>query len=239
MKFGVELLQRLARGLALLLACLIALALVVQLWFAGNVLYLKHFNPDSTAFMRQRLSELRVHNPNASLKYEWVDYEKISAHLKKALVAAEDAKFVEHEGFDWEGIQAAMEKNESKGKPVAGGSTITQQLAKNLFLSPDKTYLRKGQEAVITFMLETMLDKERILELYINVIEWGDGVFGAQAAAQHYYKVAASKLNAPQAARLAAIVPAPRFYEKNLRSPRLRYKTNIILKRMGSAELPE
>jgi monofunctional glycosyltransferase len=231
--------MKFVRLLSVAVALAIGLVLLVQLWFAGNVLWLKYVDPDSTAFMRQRLSVMRMQNPQATLKYQWVPYDEISSNLKKALVAAEDAKFVEHEGFDWEGIQAAMEKNEDKGKRVAGGSTITQQLAKNLFLSPDKSYLRKGQEAVITLMLETMLDKERILELYINVIEWGEGVFGAQAAAQHYYKISAAKLNAPQAARLAAIVPAPRFYEKNLKSPRLRYKTNIILKRMGSAELPE
>jgi monofunctional glycosyltransferase len=231
--------MKFVRLLSVAVALAIGLVLLVQLWFAGNVLWLKFVDPDSTAFMRQRLSVMRMQNPQATLKYQWVPYDEISANLKKALVAAEDAKFVEHEGFDWEGIQAAMEKNEDKGKRVAGGSTITQQLAKNLFLSPDKSYLRKGQEAVITLMLETMLDKERILELYINVIEWGEGVFGAQAAAQHYYRISAAKLNAAQSARLAAIVPAPRFYEKNLKSPRLRYKTNIILKRMGSAELPE
>jgi monofunctional glycosyltransferase len=231
--------MKFARLLSVAVALAIGLVLLVQCWFAGNVLWLKYVDPDSTAFMRQRLSVLRMQNPQANLKYEWVPYQSISANLKKALVAAEDAKFVEHEGFDWEGIQAAMEKNEDSGKRVAGGSTITQQLAKNLFLSPDKSYLRKGQEAVITLMLENMLDKERILELYINVIEWGDGVFGAQAAAQHYYKIPAAKLNASQAARLASMVPNPRFYEKNLKSPRLRYKTNIILKRMGSAELPE
>jgi monofunctional glycosyltransferase len=231
--------MKFVRLLSVAVALAIGLVLLVQLWFAGNVLWLKYVDPDSTAFMRQRLSVMRMQNPQATLKYQWVPYDEISTNLKKALVAAEDAKFVDHEGFDWEGIQAAMEKNEDSGKRVAGGSTITQQLAKNLFLSPDKSYLRKGQEAVITLMLETMLDKERILELYINVIEWGEGVFGAQAAAQHYYKISAAKLNAAQSARLAAIVPAPRFYEKNLKSPRLRYKTNIILKRMGSAELPE
>jgi monofunctional glycosyltransferase len=228
-----------ARALSVIIAFALALLLLVQFWFAGNVLWLKYVDPESTAFMRQRLSVLRMQNPRANLNYQWVPYQNISANLKKALVAAEDAKFVEHEGFDWEGIQAAMEKNEGRGKPVAGGSTITQQLAKNLFLSPDKSYLRKAQEAVITMMLETLLDKERILELYINVIEWGDGVFGAQAAAQHYYKISASKLNAAQAARLASMVTNPRFYEKNLQSARLRYKTNIILRRMGNAELPE
>ncbi len=227
------------RWITRLLAAFIAVLFAVQLWFAGNVVYLKYANPDTTAFMRQRLAEAKMKNPAAQLKQQWVPYVRVSNHLKKALVAAEDAKFVDHEGFDWDGIQAALEKNEARGAPVAGGSTISQQLAKNLFLSPDKTYLRKGQEAVITFMLEAILDKERILELYVNVIEWGDGVFGAQAAAQHYFKISAAQLNAVQSARLAAMVPNPRFYEKNLRSPRLRHKTAIVLKRMGSAELPE
>ena len=213
--------MKFARLLSVAVAFGIALVLLVQCWFAGNVLWLKYVDPDTTAFMRQRLSVMRMQNPQANLKYQWVPYEEISPNLKKALVAAEDAKFVEHEGFDWEGIQAAMEKNEESGKRIAGGSTITQQLAKNLFLSADKSYLRKGQEAAITMMLESMLDKERILELYINVIEWGDGVFGAQAAAQHYYKTSASKLSAGQAAKLAAMVTNPRYFDKN-RSDRKR-----------------
>ena len=111
-------------------------------------------------------------------------YERISANLKRAMVAAEDAKFVDHEGFDWDGIQLALEKNQKKGRVVAGGSTITQQLAKNLFLSPSRSYLRKAEEAVITVMLEALLPKRRILEIYLNVIEWGSGVFGAEAAAR-------------------------------------------------------
>jgi monofunctional glycosyltransferase len=221
------------------IAAFFGLICVVQLWFAGNILWLKYFPPDSTAFMRQRLAVMRETNPTVNLRYEWVDYEKISPHLKKALIAAEDAKFVDHEGFDWDGIQAALEKNESRGKKVAGGSTITQQLAKNLFLSPDKTWLRKGQEAIITLMLETLLDKERILEIYLNVIEWGEGVFGAQAAAKTYFKIPAAQLSASQAARLAAMAPNPRYYQKNPRAPGLRHKTAIVLRRMGSAELPE
>ena len=131
------------------------------------------------------------------------------------IIAAEDMKFVDHEGFDWEGIQRAMEKNQKKGKAVAGGSTITQQLAKNLFLSGSRSYIRKGEEAIITLMLEAVLDKRRILELYLNVAEWGNGVFGAEAAARHYYGASAASLGPEQAARLAAMLPRPQFYDRN------------------------
>src|SRR6266542_483157 len=163
---------------------------------------------------------------------------RIAMQLKRAMIAAEDAKFVDHEGFDWEGIERAREKNERRGKIVAGGSTITQQLAKNLFLSPAKSYVRKGEEAVITVMLEAMLDKRRIFELYLNVIEWGNGVFGAEAAAQRYFGVSAAQLNAEQAARLAAMAPNPRFYERNQGAPGLHRKIGIILTRMPGAEVP-
>jgi len=154
------------------------------------------------------------------------------------MVAAEDAKFVDHEGFDWDGIQLALEKNQKKGRVVAGGSTITQQLAKNLFLTPSRSYVRKAEEAVITVMLETFLPKRRILELYLNVIEWGNGVFGAEAAARRYFGVSAAALSPEQAARLAAMAPNPRFYERNQAAPGLNRKIGIIVARMPSAELP-
>jgi monofunctional biosynthetic peptidoglycan transglycosylase len=154
------------------------------------------------------------------------------------MVAAEDAKFVDHEGFDWEGIQLAIEKNQKKGRVVAGGSTITQQLAKNLFLSPSRSYVRKAEEAVITVMLENMLPKRRILEIYLNVIELGNGVFGAEAAARKYYGVSAGNLSVEQAARLAAIAPNPRFYERNPAARGLGRKIGIIIARMPQAELP-
>jgi monofunctional glycosyltransferase len=202
------------------------------LWWANHA-------PDRTAFMSHRLGELRETKPDAELKYQWVNYDKISRHLKRAMIAAEDSKFVEHEGFDWEGIQVAMEKNQKRGRYVAGGSTITQQLAKNLFLSPNKSYLRKGQEAIITLMLEYTLDKERILELYLNVIEWGNGIFGAEAASRRYFGVSASQLSAEQAARLAAMAPNPRFYERNGNAPGLRKKIGIIVARMPQVELPD
>jgi monofunctional biosynthetic peptidoglycan transglycosylase len=167
-----------------------------------------------------------------------VSYEKISIHLKRAIIASEDAKFVDHEGFDWDGIQKAIQKNQQKGKIVAGGSTISQQLAKNLFLTPSKTPWRKAEEAVVTLMLETLWSKQRILEVYLNVIEWGNGVFGAEAAARHYYGVAASQLTAEQAAKLAGMVPNPRFYDRNRNAPGLARKAGVIMARMPSAELP-
>ena len=158
--------------------------LALQVWFLGHIVYYKHYPPADTSFMRYRLVELRAKNPNAGLRYQWIDYDHIATNLKRALIAAEDAKFVEHEGFDWDGIQLALDKNWKRGKTVAGGSTISQQLAKNLFLTPTKSWVRKGEEALITLMLESVLDKERILELYLIVIEWGNGVFGAEAAAR-------------------------------------------------------
>jgi monofunctional biosynthetic peptidoglycan transglycosylase len=154
------------------------------------------------------------------------------------MVAAEDAKFAQHSGFDWDGIRTAREKNERRGRVVAGGSTITQQLAKNLFLSPAKTWLRKAQEAVATVLLEAMLPKRRILELYLNVIEWGNGVFGAEAAAQRYFGVPAARLSAEQAARLAAMTPSPRVFERNPESVYLAGRVATILARMPAAQVP-
>ncbi len=221
----------------LLLAC-IALLLLYQFWLFGWVLWWNWFNPDSTRFMSLRLAELQLKDPQAQLKKQWVGYDRISANLKRAIIAAEDAKFVDHEGFDWEGIQHAIEKNQRKGRIVAGGSTISQQLAKNLFLSPAKTTWRKAEEAIVTLMLETIWSKQRIFEVYLNVIEWGNGVFGAEAAARHYYGVTAAQLTPEQAARLAGMVPSPRFYDRNRNAPGLARKTTIILARMRSADLP-
>ena len=218
-------------------AALLAL-LTLQLWYFAHIWWWRDHPPRETAFMAQRLHELRERNPQARLQYVWVPYDRVSVQLKRAMIAAEDAKFVEHEGFDWDGIQKAMDKNERKGRVVAGGSTITQQLAKNLFLSGEKSYLRKGEEALITMMLEFTLDKRRIFEIYLNVIEWGNGVFGSEAAARRYFGVSAAQLNAEQAARLAAMAPNPRHYEKNPGSRGLAQKILIIQSRMPAAELP-
>ena len=212
--------------------------LALQLYFFVQIWWWVDHNPSSTSFMRQQRSALQEKNPAATLQYTWVSYEKISTNLKRAIIASEDANFSEHEGVDWDALQKAYEKNAKKGKTIAGGSTITQQLAKNLFLSGERSYLRKGEELIIAYMLEFWMDKERIFEIYLNVVEWGSGVFGAEAAARHYYGVPASALGASQAARLAVMLPSPRFYDKNRGSGYLSKRTGLILRRMGSAELP-
>jgi monofunctional glycosyltransferase len=184
-----------------------------QLWIFMHLLWWKWNPPHETSFMGIRLAELQAKNPQAVLQYQWVDYEKISIHLKRAVVASEDDKFLEHSGFDWEGIEAALKKNQRKGKRVAGGSTITQQLAKNLFLSPSRSYFRKIQEAIVAVMIECLWDKRRILEVYLNVVEWGKGTFGAEAGARRHYHISAARLSEYQAARMAVLLPNPRKFE--------------------------
>jgi monofunctional biosynthetic peptidoglycan transglycosylase len=234
----VRLRRRIAKVLAYAAGAIVAIFVLVQAWFLGHIVYWSHFNPGTTSFMERRLEVLRARNPKAALKHRWADYDRISAHLKRAVVVAEDAKFIDHEGFDWEGIQRAMERNQRRGKVVAGGSTISQQLAKNLFLSGERSVVRKGEEALITLMLEAVLSKRRILELYLNVAEWGEGVFGAEAAARHYFGTSAAALTPAQAARLAGMLPRPRFYDRNRESRYLATYTERILARMPGAQLP-
>ncbi len=217
---------------------LLVFVVLYQGWIFLHVWWWVDHNPDSSAFMEAQEEILQDKNPDAEIKHKWVPYGRISNHLKRAVIASEDAKFVDHEGFDWEGIQKAYEKNLKKGKIVAGGSTISQQLAKNLFLSGRRTPWRKLEEAMITVMLEKLMSKRRILEIYLNVIEWGNGVFGAEAAARHYYKTSAAGLGAEQAAKLAAMVPNPRYYDKHRGAKGLGRKTGIILARMPMVELP-
>ncbi|MBI5919302.1 MAG: monofunctional biosynthetic peptidoglycan transglycosylase [Nitrosomonadales bacterium] len=219
-------------------AVLFGLLLAYQLWIFAHVLWWTKYNPSTSAFMEERLEVLQDKNPNAELQHKWVPYAKISPNLKRALIVSEDAKFVDHEGFDWDGIQKAYEKNLKKGKIVAGGSTISQQLAKNLFLSGKRTPWRKLEEAAITVMMEAVMDKRRIFEIYLNVIEWGNGVFGAEAAARHYFKISATQLTPAQAAKLAAMVPNPRYYDTHREASGLQRKTGIILSRMDQAETP-
>jgi monofunctional glycosyltransferase len=214
------------------------LAFLPQLWFLGHVVYWKHADPRSSSFMEARLETLQAKDPRAKLSQQWMDYSRVSVHLKRAVIAAEDARFVQHEGFDWEGIQRAIDRNQKRGKVVAGGSTITQQLAKNLFLSGERSLLRKGQEAIIAAMLEAVLDKRRIFEIYLNVAEWGENVFGAEAAARHYYGISAAQLGPEQAARLAAMLPRPRFYQRNGDSPYLLRYSGVILARMPQVHVP-
>jgi len=217
---------------------LCALLVLYQLWLFAHICWWVKFDPASSSFMEDRLEVMQDRNPDAELKHKWVPYGNISNHLKRALIAAEDARFVDHEGFDWEGIAKAYQKNMKKGRVVAGGSTISQQLAKNLFLSTKRTPWRKGEEVLITLMLESVMDKRRIFEIYLNVIEWGDGVFGAEAAARHYFGVRASRLSPEQAARLAAMVPNPRYYDRHRQASGMLAKTLIILDRMPDAEIP-
>ncbi|MCE5181959.1 MAG: monofunctional biosynthetic peptidoglycan transglycosylase [Betaproteobacteria bacterium] len=219
-------------------ALLVAAMLLYQLWLFAHIWWWVDHNPSTSAFMEQRLEILQNKNPDAELYYQWVPYNRISNNLKRALIAAEDSKFLDHEGFDWEGIQKAYEKNQKKGKIVAGGSTISQQLAKNLFLSSKRAFWRKGEEAIITVMLERMMSKRRIFEIYLNVIEWGNGTFGAEAAARHYYKTSAANLSAEQSAKLASMVPNPRYYDSHRNARGLARKTEIILVRMNQVQAP-
>lgn len=217
---------------------LILYALAYQVWIFMHIWWWVDHNPHSSSFMQERLALLHQDKPNAELKHQWVDYKYISMHLKRAVIASEDAKFTAHQGFDWEGIEKAYEKNLKKGKIVAGGSTISQQLAKNLFLSSKRTPWRKGQEVIITIMLEKMMTKRRIFEIYLNVIEWGNGVFGAEAAARHYFKTSARGLGKQQSAKLAAMIPNPRFYDNHRMTRYLNRRTATIQARMRFAEVP-
>ncbi len=217
---------------------LLILGFIWQGWYFAWVLWWRYADPDMTSFMQHRLEVLQQKNPQASLKYEWMPYDRISIHLKRAVVASEDDKFVIHEGFDWDGMQKALEKNLRRGEVVAGGSTISQQLAKNLFLSGSRTPWRKIQEAIITVWLELLWDKRRILEVYLNTAEWGNGIFGAEAAARRYYKMSASNLSAHHAARLAVMLPAPRSFERNPYSDYVSKRTRLIVKRMRYSEVP-
>lgn len=217
----------------------LGLLLALQLWYLGHVLWWMQFNPSSTAFMEAGLERLQEKRPEAELRHQWIEYQRISINLKRAVVAAEDAKFLAHEGFDWEGIETAMEKNLKKGKVVAGGSTISQQLAKNLFLSSSRNPLRKAQEAAITVMIEALWSKRRILEVYLNVIEWGNGIYGAEAAARRYFKASAASLGPDESALLAAMIPNPRYYETHRAARGLLKRKAIIAARMWQVYVPK
>lgn len=240
---------RLTLGVLMALA---ALVILVQFWFFCKVVWYSMQPPRSTPIMRAAMSDLREARPDATLKYEWVDYDRISNSLKRAVVASEDANFVRHNGVEWDAIRNAWEHNRELAARLAaaeetgtrvrgtmrGGSTITQQLAKNLFLSNSRNYLRKGQELVIAWMIEHVMSKQRILELYLNVAEWGEGVFGAQAAARHHFGNSAAGLGNRQAAQLAAMLPNPRFYDARGATRYLSSRTSTIMARMRQADIP-
>lgn len=223
---------------ATLLAAVLALMLP-QFWYFAQVRHFITHDPDSTAFMETRLAALREQDPDARLAHEWIDYEHISPALVRAVIAAEDARFVHHGGIDWDAMRKAMRENRTGNGRIRGGSTITQQLAKNLFLSERRTYTRKVQEAAIALMIEATMDKRRILELYLNVIEWGDGVFGVEAAARHYHGIGAADLDARQASLLAARIPRPRFYHDRGTTPFLVQRARAIGQWMGHVRVPE
>ncbi len=244
------LLKAMLRWVALVLAALLAL----QLFFVARIALMARVDPQSTSF--ERSEAWRILQDKGALRWrqQWLDYERISDHLKRAVIASEDDSFALHEGVDWDALEKAWQKNQAaeaqaarlaaKGaravRPpkIVGGSTITQQLAKNLLLSGERTLLRKGQELMLTYLLETLLTKQRILELYLNHVEWGEGVFGAEAAAQHYYRKPAALLSPAEAARLAVMLPRPRHYEKSPGSPYLEERAGVIAGRLWRAELP-
>ena len=261
------------RSLALTgrLAALLALALLaLELYFMLRIAAMRWIDPSSTSFERSEMMRLAVEQHQILWSQEWRPYTQISPHLKRAVIASEDAGFAEHNGVEWDAIEKAWERNQraeaqaaklneaaarraqraspkaasaAAARPpvharVVGGSTISQQLAKNLFLSGERTIGRKAQEFLITFMLEALLPKQRILEIYLNHVEWGEGVFGAQAAARHYFHVDASALSAGQAARLAVMLPAPKRFEKRPGSAYVSGRAGTVMARMGGVELP-
>ena len=213
--------------------------IATQLYFFAQIGIWTVVNPGPTAFMRADAWTLAKTHPGVSLQRAWVPYDQISRNLKRAIIASEDANFVNNNGYETDAILQAWEKNKARGKIVAGGSTISQQLARNLFLSREKSYVRKAQELVITWMLEFWMDKERIFEIYLNSVEWGNGVYGAQAAAQYYYKTSASQLSVAQSARLAVMLPRPRYFDEHRGAAYLAQRSRVIARRMGAAELPE
>ena len=240
--------------LRLLLLVFLA-GLSLQLYFVGRIALMAVVDPESTAFERSAVYSVVTTTGSLKWRQQWTPYSDISDNLKRAVIASEDASFTEHDGVDIEALEKAWDKNakaEQKaqqpaksanikpGKPpkIVGGSTITQQLAKNLFLSGERTLLRKGQELVLTLLLERLLDKERILEIYLNSVEWGEGVFGAEAAAQHYYRKSANKLSNYEAARLAVMLPRPKYFETRPNSGYLSSRASTIAARMGGVELP-
>ena len=216
---------------------LLALALL-QSYFFVQVVWLSNINPRSSAFMSAEKNRLQKIYPNFQLQYRWKDYKNISIHIKQAVIASEDANFTQHDGVDWDALEKAAKENVAHGKVKRGGSTITMQLSKNLFLSADQSYLRKAQEMIITGIIELVMSKRRILELYLNIAEWGVGVFGIESASQHYFGISASQLSREQAAWLAAILPAPRRFDQMRSSTWAQQKESILLQRMPMVKLP-
>ncbi len=234
---------------------LLALACVgLQLFFVLRIAAMAWIAPESTSFQRSQAWQILKQQGQLPWRQESVAFKAMSANLQRAVIASEDAAFTQHHGIWWQSLEKAWEKNarakaqaekraqRQPDKPldvkIVGGSTITQQLAKNLFLSGERTLLRKGQEMVLALTLEALLSKERILEIYLNSVEWGEGVFGAEAAAQLYFRKSAARLNAWEAARLAVMLPRPRYFEKLAQSAYLARRAETIMARMNDVVLP-
>ena len=248
------------KALSRLLVLLLLAGLALQIYFVSRIALMAVLNPESSAFQRSEAYLIAKNTGALKWRQQWVSYAEVSDNLKRAVIASEDASFSLHDGVDIEALEKAWEKNakaeqraaqagsrlaatqpkalSARVPKVIGGSTITQQLAKNLFLSGERTLLRKGQELVLTLLLEALLDKPRILALYLNSVEWGEGVFGAEAAAQHYYRKPAARLNAAEAARLAVMLPRPKYFETRLNSGYLASRAGTIAARMSAVELP-
>jgi monofunctional biosynthetic peptidoglycan transglycosylase len=255
------------RGLGRFLGLLVLAFVALQIWFLLRIALMVAVDPQSTTFQRSEAWRLALADKPLAWHQQWLDKDAISNHLKRAVIASEDAGFTEHSGIEWDALEKAWEKNAraeavaeraaervarqdatrkapaSPGPPprppkVVGGSTITQQLAKNLFLAGERSLLRKAQELILTWELEAILGKQRILEIYLNSVEWGEGVFGAEAAARRYFRVGAGSLSTSQAAQLSVLLPAPKRFEKRSSSPYVLGRAATIAARMGSVDLP-
>jgi monofunctional biosynthetic peptidoglycan transglycosylase len=225
----------------LLLLALSAL-LVLQLYFALRIALWSVLPVSDTAFMRASMLRMLHGRETVQWHHDWISYEALGPWIKRAVVASEDATFLHNPGVDWQALRQAWIRDHTRrverDHRIVGGSTITQQLAKNLFLSPERSYLRKGQELAITGMLELLLDKRRILQMYLNSVEWGDGMYGAQAAAWQYFHLPAARLSPLQAARLAVMLPAPRFFQHHLYGPYIDRRSYTIAARARDAQIP-
>jgi len=254
--------RSIGRFVLLVLVCFAAL----QVGFVLQIVAMLGLDPRSTTFQRTEAWRLALSPPPLAWQQRWLDYAAISANVKRAVVAAEDAGFSEHSGVEWDALEKAWERNQkaealaersseraaaeaarrraaADPKParpakVVGGSTITQQLAKNLFLAGERNFVRKGQELVLAYAMEAILGKQRILEIYLNSVEWGEGVFGAEAAARRYFRTGAGALTAQQSAQLAVMLPAPKRFEKRPGSGYVLGRASTIVARMGAVDIP-
>ncbi len=241
--------------------------LAVQLFFLVRIALMAAIDPQSTTFQRSEAWRLAAAPRPLAWQQRWLDYGAISPNVKRAVIAAEDAGFSEHSGIEWDALEKAWERNQRaeaiaersheraatetarrsgpapdarRDRPakVVGGSTITQQLAKNLFLAGERNFVRKGQELMLAYVMEAVLGKQRILEIYLNNVEWGEGVFGVEAAARRYFRTGAGSLTAQQAAQLAVMLPAPKRFEKRPGSGYVLGRAATIVARMGAVDVP-